>query len=73
MLTTIFNLTTGEERTYTLPVFEALRNAYYADRHQHNTWQYAEKDSPVKLSLSHRTAAAADWCAVMPVVPSDHA
>ena len=61
-LTTVFNLTTGEELGYTLPAREAVRAAWFQEHGKNNTWEYDEPDAPV--TEGNATIGCGDWCAI---------
>ncbi len=63
MLTTVTNLATGAEKTYSLAPKDAVRAAYLQERKDWNTWDYAKRD--VTFVQGKRTIAAGDWCAIL--------
>ena len=65
-MTKVFNLSTGEERLYTLPFKEAIICAQMNSEGKNNTWAY-DFSRNVPLSLSGRTAGIGDWCCILPI------
>lgn len=59
---TITNLSTGEERTYSLPIRDALISAVESDKGKHNTWTYPTAEATSFDVGSHGTVALGDWC-----------
>lgn len=60
--TWVFNLTTGEERIYSLPPRESVISAYENERGNNNTWEY--KNSRAPIVEGQKTIAAGNWCAL---------
>ena len=60
--TTVYNLSTGEERTYPLPAREAVRAAWFQERGNHNTWEYNDLDAPA--TEGNATIGCGNWCAI---------
>ena len=59
----VFNLRTGEERSYSVSPEKAVVNAFYQEHNQNNTWEYDY--SIVKYSDSHKTVSCGDWAALV--------
>jgi hypothetical protein len=61
MTTTVRNLATGEEHTYTLPPEKAVVCAWYQEKNNWNTWDYDYENAPV--IEDKETLTCGDWCA----------
>jgi len=61
-MTTIFNLATGEERTYDLSPKSALIAAYNQTKGDYNTWNYNDKN--YHFIEGEKTIALGDWCVI---------
>jgi hypothetical protein len=59
--TTVVNLSTGEEKTYSLEPEVAVKNAYLQERGDFNWWDYDKRD--VDISFGRLTVACGYWCA----------
>ena len=59
-MTTVFNLATAEERTYSLPPAEAVIAAYAQGRGDWNTWDYASRYTKL-LVIGKASIACGDW------------
>jgi hypothetical protein len=60
-LTTVTNLSTGEERTYSLEPEAAVKSAYLQELGDFNWWTYAKRN--VEFTYGQLTVACGDWCA----------
>jgi|GEM_PF-4672357 len=67
MLTTVINLSTGEELQYlNIPPEKAVIFAYLNSIGKRNTWEYSQlyEKNKNKLINAQRTVAMGDWCAL---------
>lgn len=62
-MTEVFNLTTGETRTYSLPIKEALRAAYENSRRNNCPWSYKPVEE-YQFVTGKQTCALGDWCGI---------
>lgn len=62
-IVTVTNLSTSEERTYTLPPERAVIAAYAQARGDWNTWTYADKYQHI-VTHGKRTVSCGDWTAI---------
>lgn len=62
MTTTVFNLSTTEEREYSLSPKEAVKAAYLQDKGNWNTWEYDGID--VTIEESDKVVACYNWAAI---------
>jgi hypothetical protein len=59
---TITNLSTGEERTFSLTIEEALISANEYDKGNRNTWLYPTPDKVAFQRGQHNTVSLGNWC-----------
>jgi hypothetical protein len=68
-MTTVFNLSTGDVKQYSLPPREAVIAAWEQEKRNYNTWDYGKSKAP--LTIGNKTIAAGDWCARLEATPED--
>lgn len=63
VVTLVFNLLTGDEKTYTLSSREAVMAAYAQEHKDFNTWDYEERYGHLTLE-GNSSISCGDWTAL---------
>lgn len=69
MKTRVVNLSTKEERIYSLDARESVIAAWESEQGNNNTWTYANSRAP--LTVGTFSIAAGDWCAMRNEQPGE--
>lgn len=65
-MTTVTNLKTGDEQTFSLPPDEAVVAAREQEKGNVNTWEYPKPVEHPEVEYGRFTVTCGDWCALNP-------